>query len=59
MAGAGTIYAIDLNKGKFEIATKLGATDCVCPTDFPEKTIQQVLVGMSPTGFGIDYTFDW
>jgi S-(hydroxymethyl)glutathione dehydrogenase/alcohol dehydrogenase len=56
MRGAKQIYAIDVNKRKFDIAKELGATHVVCPTDF-DKPIQEVLVEMSPTGFGIDYTF--
>lgn len=55
MRGAARIFAIDTNPGKFEIAKKLGATDCVNPKDH-DKPIQQVLVGM--TKWGIDYTFD-
>ena len=43
------------NPGKFEIATKLGATDCVNPLDH-DSPIQEVLVGM--TSWGLDYTFD-
>jgi len=38
------------------IARKLGATDCVNPTDHPDKNVQSVIVGM--TGWGADYTFD-
>jgi S-(hydroxymethyl)glutathione dehydrogenase/alcohol dehydrogenase len=57
MRGAKQIYAIDTNKGKFDIAKQLGATHVVCPADY-DKPIQEVLVEMSPTGFGIDYTFD-
>jgi len=56
--GASHIVGVDLNPKKFEIAKSLGATDCVNPADFPDKKIQEVLVGMSPTGFGYDYTFD-
>jgi S-(hydroxymethyl)glutathione dehydrogenase/alcohol dehydrogenase len=55
--GATTIVGIDMNPKKFEIAKKLGCTDCVNPKDF-DKPIQQVLVEMSPTKFGFDYTFD-
>ena len=43
------------NPGKFEIATKLGATDCINPLDH-DSPIQEVLVGM--TTWGLDYTFD-
>merc|ERR1712176_617095 len=55
MRGAKRIFAIDMNPKKFDIAKKLGATDCVNPKDH-EQPIQQVLVGM--TKWGIDYTFD-
>merc|ERR1712150_403222 len=55
MRGADRIFAIDVNPGKFEMATQLGATDCINPKDH-DKPIQQVLVGM--TKWGIDYTFD-
>jgi len=55
MAGAGRIFAVDLNKAKFSIARQLGATDCLCPKDF-DKPMQQVLVGM--TKWGVEYTFD-
>lgn len=37
---------------------QLGATDCINPKDYPDKKIQDVIVGMSPTGFGIDNTFE-
>lgn len=56
MAGASRIFAVDINKAKFGIATQLGATDCVCPADYPDQKIQDVLVGM--TKWGVDYTFD-
>jgi len=55
--GATTIVGVDTNPKKFEIAKKLGCTDCVNPKDH-DKPIQQVLVEMSPTKFGFDYTFD-
>merc|ERR1712150_159276 len=55
MRGADRIFAIDVNPGKFEMATQLGATDCINPKDH-DKPIQEVLVGM--TKWGIDYTFD-
>jgi S-(hydroxymethyl)glutathione dehydrogenase/alcohol dehydrogenase len=60
MAGASRIFAIDVNASKFEMAQRLGATDCVDPTDpaYEGKKIQEVIVGLSPSGFGIDYTFD-
>jgi len=58
MAGAERIFAVDMNPAKFEIAKQLGATDCINPKDYPDKKIQDVIVGMSPTGFGIDNTFE-
>nr|WP_200881941.1 S-(hydroxymethyl)glutathione dehydrogenase/class III alcohol dehydrogenase [Nitrincola sp. A-D6] len=55
MAKAGRIIAIDLNEDKFEIAKKLGATDCVNPTQH-NKPIQEVIVDM--TDGGVDYSFE-
>ncbi|KAJ1488981.1 hypothetical protein T484DRAFT_1781544, partial [Baffinella frigidus] len=103
-AGATRIFAVDINPDKFELAKKMGATDCINPKDHTvvyqiqnvacamfarhmhraefdlrytcvyvsttaltppeepkgsrEDPIQQVLVGMSPTGYGIDNTFE-
>jgi len=56
-AGAERIFAVDINPEKFEMARQMGATDCVNPKDHTDP-IQQVLVGMSPTGYGIDNTFE-
>jgi len=56
--GASTIVGIDVNPSKFALAKKLGCTECYNPKDYPEKNMQSVLVGASPTGFGFDYTFD-
>jgi S-(hydroxymethyl)glutathione dehydrogenase / alcohol dehydrogenase len=55
MAKASRIIAIDINPAKFEIAKKLGATDCVNPKDFA-KPIQEVIVEM--TDGGVDYSFE-
>lgn len=55
MSGAASIYAVDVNPDKFQIATELGATECINPLDY-DKPIQQVLV--EKTTWGIDYTFD-
>ena len=38
------IIAIDINPSKFEMAKKMGATDCVNPKDYPDKKIQEVIV---------------
>ncbi|KAL4421563.1 hypothetical protein ABPG75_010854 [Micractinium tetrahymenae] len=56
-AGASRIFAVDINPDKFAAAKEWGATDCVNPKDY-DKPIQQVLVEMSPSGWGIDYTFE-
>jgi len=55
LAGAARIIAIDVNPTKFELATKLGATDCVNPRDH-EKSIKDVIVEM--TDGGVDYSFE-
>jgi S-(hydroxymethyl)glutathione dehydrogenase/alcohol dehydrogenase len=55
MAKAGRILAVDINAGKFELATQLGATDCVNPKDH-DGPIQDVIVDM--TDGGVDYSFE-
>nr|WP_115719909.1 S-(hydroxymethyl)glutathione dehydrogenase/class III alcohol dehydrogenase [Gallaecimonas mangrovi] len=55
MAGAGRIIGIDLNPEKFEMAKKLGATDCINPKDYSDP-IQQVIVEL--TDGGVDYSFE-
>ncbi|MCC5809727.1 MAG: S-(hydroxymethyl)glutathione dehydrogenase/class III alcohol dehydrogenase [Ectothiorhodospiraceae bacterium] len=55
MAKAGRIIGIDLNTSKFELAKKLGATDCINPNDH-DKPIQEVIVEM--TDGGVDYSFE-
>ena len=55
MARASRIIAIDINESKFELARKLGATDCINPKNY-EKPIQEVIVEM--TGGGVDYSFE-
>ncbi len=55
VAKASRIFAIDVNPEKFEMAKKLGATDCINPKDSDEP-VQKTLVGL--TKWGIDYTFD-
>mmetsp|Transcript_15920 Transcript_15920/g.39400 ORF Transcript_15920/g.39400 Transcript_15920/m.39400 type:complete len:257 (-) Transcript_15920:51-821(-) len=56
MAGASRIIGVDLNPDKFPIAQEMGATQCVNPKDYPDKSIQSVLVEM--TDGGLDYTFE-
>ena len=55
MAKAGRIIAIDINEDKFELATQLGATDTINPTNYDDP-IQDVIVEL--TGGGVDYSFE-
>jgi S-(hydroxymethyl)glutathione dehydrogenase/alcohol dehydrogenase len=55
MAKASRIIAIDVNESKFDLAKKLGATDCINPKNF-DKAIQDVIVEM--TDGGVDYSFE-
>jgi len=54
-AGASRILAIDTNAGKFELATAMGATDCINPDDF-DAPIQDVIVEL--TDGGVDFSFE-
>ena len=54
-AKAKRIIAIDLNEEKFELARKMGATDCINPSKF-DKPIQDVIIEM--TDGGVDYSFE-
>ncbi|MDG1815305.1 MAG: S-(hydroxymethyl)glutathione dehydrogenase/class III alcohol dehydrogenase [Glaciecola sp.] len=55
MAGAARIIGIDINTSKFELATKLGATDLINPKDH-DQPIQDVIVAM--TDGGVDFSFE-
>lgn len=55
MAKASRIIVIDINESKFELAKKLGATDCVNPKHF-DKPIQEVIVEL--TDGGVDFSFE-
>jgi len=55
MAKASRIIAIDINESKFELAKKLGATDCINPQTF-DKPIQDIIVEL--TDGGVDYSFE-
>lgn len=55
MAKASRILVIDINESKFELAKKLGATDCINPKNY-DKPIQGVIVEM--TGGGVDFSFE-
>jgi S-(hydroxymethyl)glutathione dehydrogenase/alcohol dehydrogenase len=56
MARAKRIIGVDTNPVKFDIAKKMGATDCVNPLDYQGRKIQEVLVEM--TDGGVDYSFE-
>ncbi|XP_053556767.1 alcohol dehydrogenase 1 [Bombina bombina] len=55
VAGASRIIGIDINKGKFDIAKKLGCTECLDPNDF-DKPIHEVICEM--TDGGVEYSFE-
>jgi S-(hydroxymethyl)glutathione dehydrogenase/alcohol dehydrogenase len=55
MAKAERIIAIDINPGKFSMATMLGATDFINPKDY-DAPIQQVITEL--TNGGVDYSFE-
>lgn len=55
MAKASRIIVIDINDSKFELAKKLGATDCINPKNF-DLPIQDVIVEL--TDGGVDYSFE-
>lgn len=55
MAGASRIVAVDINESKFELARKLGATDCINPKNH-DKPIQDVIVEL--TDGGVDFSFE-
>ncbi|KAI8893490.1 S-glutathione dehydrogenase [Globomyces pollinis-pini] len=52
---AGRIIGVDINPKKFELAKKMGCTDCINPKDY-SKPIQEVIVDM--TDGGVDYSFE-
>jgi len=54
---ASRIFAIDINVSKFNLATQLGATDCINPNELPDGvSIQSHIV--EKTKWGVDYSFD-
>ena len=55
MAKASRIIAIDINADKFELATQMGATDTVNPSEH-DAPIQEVIVEL--TNGGVDYSFE-
>ena len=55
MAKASRIIAIDINESKFDMARKLGATECINPKHY-DKPIQDIIVEL--TDGGVDYSFE-
>lgn len=55
MSKASRIIGVDINSAKFELALRLGATECINPTEFA-KPIQSVIV--EKTDGGVDYSFE-
>jgi len=55
MAKASRILVIDINESKFELARKLGATDCINPKKV-DKPIQEYIVEL--TDGGVDFSFE-
>jgi S-(hydroxymethyl)glutathione dehydrogenase/alcohol dehydrogenase len=54
-AGASRIIGVDINPSKFELATSMGATECVNPRDH-QRPIQEVIVEL--TEGGVDFSFE-
>jgi len=56
--GAARIFGVDIDPLKFEMAQKLGATDCINSKELPEgfSNVQSYIVSL--TKWGVDYTFD-
>ena len=55
MAKASRILVVDINESKFELARKLGATDCINPNKV-DKPIQEHIVEL--TDGGVDFSFE-
>ncbi|GLX78669.1 S-(hydroxymethyl)glutathione dehydrogenase [Thalassotalea insulae] len=55
MAQASRIIAIDINEAKFDLAKKLGATDCINSANI-EQPIQDYIIEL--TDGGVDYSFE-
>ena len=55
MSGASRIIGVDINESKYELAKKLGATDCINPKNY-DKPIHEVIVEM--TDGGVDFSFE-
>lgn len=55
-AGAQKIIAVDINPDKFSQAREFGATDCINPRDYENKSIQEVIIELMDGG--VDYSFE-
>jgi len=55
-AKASRIIGVDIDTNKFENGMKWGCTECINPKDYPNKSIQEVIVEM--TDGGVDYSFE-
>lgn len=55
MSGPSRIIGVDINESKYELAKKLGATDCINPKNY-DKPIHEVIVEM--TDGGVDFSFE-
>jgi S-(hydroxymethyl)glutathione dehydrogenase/alcohol dehydrogenase len=53
--GADRIFGIDVNRGKFELARQLGATDLIHPDDVGGEVAPYLV---EQTGGGVDYSFE-
>lgn len=56
LSGAKRIIGIDIDPKKFELAKQFGCTDVVNPKDYPDKSIQAVIIEL--TDGGVDYSFE-
>ena len=54
--GAKRIIGIDNNKRKYDLARKMGATECINPKDYGDQSIQDVITKM--TDGGVDFSFE-
>jgi S-(hydroxymethyl)glutathione dehydrogenase / alcohol dehydrogenase len=55
MAKAARIIAVDVNPSKFDMAKRMGATDCINPNDYNDP-IDKVIIDL--TQGGVDYSFE-
>lgn len=56
ISGASRIVSVDINAKKETRALEFGATDFICPKDFPDRKIQDVIVEIFDGG--VDWAFE-